>query len=158
MIIADVVIKSARLGSLLCPSASSVIPPACTWTHIHMRTLTTVTNSSQIDGRHSQDTDSLTSDFILYLPPALLTLLSRAKLWALVQGLQSVGRQAVRTTAQTFSVTAFTPPRYPIRESFHQQCVRVRQRSHVPQSCLSASERWGKSCCDLSGVPYLTAV
>lgn len=108
MIIADVVIKSARLGSLLCPSASSVIPPACTWTHIHMRTLTTVTNSSLIDGRHSQDTDSLTSDFILYLPPALLTLLSWAKLWALVQGLQSVGRQAVRTAAQTFSVTAFT--------------------------------------------------
>lgn len=47
-----------------------------------MRTLTTVTYSSQVDGRHSQkDIDLLTGtcDFMLYLPPALLSLFSRAE-------------------------------------------------------------------------------
>lgn len=90
VIIADMVIERAKsMGSLVCPSPCSVIPPCmhlpavcAERTHIHMRTRTTVTNSSQVDGRHSQkDINSLTSTcgFILYLPPALLTLFSRAK-------------------------------------------------------------------------------
>lgn len=145
------------------------LPVVCAQrTHIHMRTLTTVTYSSQIDGRHSQkDSDSLTSDFILYLPPALLTLLSRAKLWALVQGLQSVSRQAVRTTAQTYSATAFTvEPLYPqaipnqrvapsrVKEVRVCKGAPMLQRFTVMFHCIGANHVLRQ----LSGVPYcLTA-
>lgn len=94
-------------GSLVCPSPFSVNTPnpsppphAFAWCMrlkkkrtFYMGTLTTLTNrtnSSQVDGKHSQrDIDLLggTFDLILYLPPALLSLFSRAKLWALAQGL-----------------------------------------------------------------------
>lgn len=69
-----------------------------------MRTVTTVTYSSQVDGRHSQkDIDLLTGtcDFILYLPAALLSLLSRAEHRVLVQGFYR--DTAGRATSHTHS-------------------------------------------------------
>lgn len=73
-----------------------------------MRTFTTVKHSSRINGRHSQKDIGLltgTCDFILYLLPALLSLFSRTKHWALLQGSQRVSRQAARATPLTHSVT-----------------------------------------------------
>ena len=73
-----------------------------------MRTFTTVKHSSRVNGRHSQkDIDLLTGtcDFILYLLPALLSLFSRTKHWALLQGSQRVSRQAAKATPLTHSVT-----------------------------------------------------
>lgn len=119
-----------------------------------MRTLMTVTYGSQVDGRHCQkDIDLLTGtcDFILYLPPALLSLFSRAnsehwfKAYKESAG-KLPGPHHRLTVWLAIKCGAPVPPSYPIRSETIKRKGGVLQCSSSSQPHLIALDCGGKSC------------